>query len=142
MRPPAPAFVSRATAPHGHRLPVRETPVAGMAQWRESAETLTLLMAPSTPYVAEEMWERLGHEPTVARVGWPVVDPELLVEESVTAVVQVKGKVRDRLEVPADVSAADLEAAALASEKVQAAMAGAPVRKVIVRAPNLVNIVV
>jgi leucyl-tRNA synthetase len=87
------------------------------------------------------MWERLGHQPTVARVGWPTVDPALLVEDSVTAVVQVQGKVRARLEVSPDVSEADLEAAAMADEAVQRALDGKTVRKVIVRAPKLVNIV-
>ena len=56
------------------------------------------------PYTAEEMWERLGHEPTVARAGWPVVDPALLVEDSVTAVVQIQGKVRARLDVSPDIA--------------------------------------
>ena len=63
------------------------------------------------PYTAEEMWERLGHEPTVARAGWPAVDESLLVEDTVTAIVQVQGKLRARLEVPPSISAADLEAA-------------------------------
>ena len=70
------------------------------------------------PYTAEEMWERLGHEPTVSRVPWPEVDPALLVEESVTAVVQVQGKVRSRLEVAPDVSEDDLRTAALADPDV------------------------
>jgi leucyl-tRNA synthetase len=87
------------------------------------------------------MWSRLGHEPTVARAGWPTVDPVLLVEDSVTAVVQVQGKVRGRLEVSPDISDADLEAAAMADPDVQRALAGKSVRKVIVRAPKLVNIV-
>ena len=59
------------------------------------------------PYTAEDMWARLGHEPTVALAGWPSVDPALLVEESVTCVVQVAGKVRDRLEVPPDIAEDD-----------------------------------
>jgi leucyl-tRNA synthetase len=88
------------------------------------------------------MWERLGHQPTVVRAGWPTVDEALLVEDTVTAVVQVKGKVRARLAVAPDISDGDLEAAAMADEGVQRAIDGAPVRKVIVRAPKLVNIVV
>jgi len=88
------------------------------------------------------MWARLGHEPTVALAGWPEVDETLLVEESVTAVVQVQGKLRARLEVSPDISAADLEAAALADEAVQRAIDGQEVRKVIVRAPKVVNVVV
>ncbi len=108
---------------------------------REAVETVAILLSLVAPYTAEEMWERLGHEPTVARVGWPEVDPALLVEASVTAVVQIQGKVRARLEVPPEIDAADLEHAALADESVQRALAGLTIRKVIVRAPKLVNIV-
>jgi leucyl-tRNA synthetase len=109
---------------------------------REAAETVAILLSLVAPYTAEEMWERLGHEPTVARAGWPTVDEALLVEDSVTAVVQVLGKVRARLEVPPTISAADLEAAALADPAVVRAIDEAAVRRVIVREPNLVNIVV
>ena len=83
---------------------------------REAAEAVAILLSLVAPYTAEEMWERLGHQPTVARAGWPVVDEALLVEDSVTAVVQVQGKLRARLEVSPDISEADLEAAALADE--------------------------
>ncbi|WP_327047028.1 leucine--tRNA ligase [Microbispora sp. NBC_01189] len=107
---------------------------------REAAETLAVMLSLVAPYVAEEGWERLGHAPSVARAGWPQADPALLVRESVTAVVQVAGKVRDRLEVSPDISEADLEALALESDKVRPYLDGAP-RKVIVRAPKLVNIV-
>ncbi len=109
---------------------------------REAVETVAIMLSLVAPYTAEEMWSRLGHEPTVARAGWPVVDEALLVEDSVTAVVQVKGKVRARLEVSPDISDADLEAAAMADAGVVRAIDGAVVRKVIVRAPKLVNIVV
>lgn len=109
---------------------------------REAAETVAILLSLVAPYTAEEMWERLGHEPTVAQVPWPTVDEALLVEDAVTAVVQIQGKVRGRLEVSPDISEADLEAAALADPAVQKAIDGRAVRKVIVRAPKLVNIVV
>ena len=109
---------------------------------REAVETVAIMLSLVAPYTAEEMWSRLGHEPTVARAGWPVVDEALLVEDSVTAVVQVRGKVRARLEVAPDISEADLESAALADPAVVRAIDGATVRKVIVRAPKLVNIVV
>ena len=108
---------------------------------REAAEAVAVLLSLVAPYTAEEMWERLGHQPTVARAGWPVVDEELLVEDSVTAVVQVQGKLKARLEVSPDISEADLEAAAMADEAVQRALEGKQVRKVIVRAPKLVNVV-
>ena len=83
-----------------------------------------------------------GHEDSVVRAPWPTVDPALLVEDTVTAIVQIKGKVRDRLQVPADITDEDLEAAAMGSEAVQRLLSEATVRKVIVRAPKLVNIVV
>jgi len=104
---------------------------------REAAEAVAILLSLVAPYTAEEMWERLGHEPTVARVPWPTVDPALLVDDTVTAVVQVKGKVRARLEVSPSITEADLEAAALAAVELDG-----PPTKVIVRAPKLVNIVV
>ncbi|WP_203047323.1 leucine--tRNA ligase [Pimelobacter simplex] len=109
---------------------------------REAAEAVAILLSLVAPYTAEEMWERLGHQPSVAQAAWPTVDPALLVEDAVTAVVQIQGKVRGRLEVSPDISEADLEAAALADPAVVKAIDGRPVRKVIVRAPKLVNIVV
>jgi leucyl-tRNA synthetase len=108
---------------------------------REATEAVAILLSLVAPYTAEEMWERLGHRPTVAKAGWPTVDPALLVEDSVTAVVQVQGKLRGKLEVSPDISEADLEAAALADAHVQRALEGKTIRKVIVRAPKLVNIV-
>jgi leucyl-tRNA synthetase len=108
---------------------------------REATETVAILLSLVAPYLAEEMWERLGHQPTVARVGWPSVDPALLVEDAVTAIVQVQGKLRAKLEVSPDISADDLEAAAMADGHVQRALDGRTVRKVIVKAPRLVNIV-
>jgi leucyl-tRNA synthetase len=109
---------------------------------REAAEVTAILLSLVAPYTAEEMWEVLGHEPTVALAGWPTVDPELLVQESVTCVVQVQGKVRARLQVPPDIADADLEALALADAAVRRSVDGREIRKVIVRAPTLVNVVV
>jgi leucyl-tRNA synthetase len=108
---------------------------------RVAAEALVLMLAPVAPHIAEELWARLGHGESLAREPFPVVtDESLLVDDTVTCVVQVKGKVRDRLEVPADIAEDELEKLALASEKVQKYLDGAP-RKVIIRAPKLVNIV-
>jgi leucyl-tRNA synthetase len=109
---------------------------------REAVEAVAVLLSLVAPYTAEEMWERLGQQPTVARAGWPEVDPALLVEESVTAVVQVQGKVRARLEVAPDIAADELERLALADPAVAKAIDDRPVRKVVVRAPKLVNVVV
>ena len=108
---------------------------------REAAETVAILLSLVAPYLAEEMWDRLGHSPTVARVGWPAVDESLLVDDSVTAIVQVQGKLRAKLEVSPDISQAALEATALADPTVQRALDGREVRKVIVKPPRLVNIV-
>ncbi len=109
---------------------------------REAVEAVAVLLSLVAPYTAEEMWERLGHRPTVARAGWPAVEESLLVEDQVTCVVQVQGKVRARLQVSPDISGPDLEQAALADPAVRRAIDGATVRKVVVRAPKLVNIVV
>jgi leucyl-tRNA synthetase len=108
---------------------------------REAVEAIAVLLSTVAPYTAEEMWSRLGHEPTVATAAWPVVDEALLVQDSVTAIVQVQGKLRAKLEVSPDVSEADLEALAMADPAVQRALEGKTVRKVIVRAPKLVNVV-
>jgi leucyl-tRNA synthetase len=108
---------------------------------RSVAESLVLLIAPLAPHIAEELWRKLGHETTVVHEDFPVADPAYVVDETVTCVVQVKGKVKARLEVSPSVADADLEAAALADPGVVAALGGAGIRKVIVRAPKLVNIV-
>ncbi|HZC40828.1 MAG TPA: leucine--tRNA ligase [Streptosporangiaceae bacterium] len=108
---------------------------------REAAETLAVLLSLFAPYTAEECWELLGHEPSVAQALWPVADPELLVQERVTCVVQVAGKVRDRLEVPPGISEAELRELALAAPGAVRALAGREPQRVIVRPPRLVNIV-
>jgi leucyl-tRNA synthetase len=108
---------------------------------REAAETLAVLLSLFAPYTAEECWELLGHQPSVALVGWPAADPELLVQDLVTCVVQVSGKVRDRLQVPPGIGEDELRTLALAAPGVIRSLAGRGVRTVIVRAPKLVNIV-
>jgi leucyl-tRNA synthetase len=116
-------------------------PGAGDAAVREAAETLTILLSLFAPYTAEECWELLGHEPSVAMAGWPSADQALLVQEQVTCVIQVNGKVRDRLEVPPGISEDELRELALGAPGVIRALDGRGVSKVIVRAPKLVNIV-
>ncbi|MFI8432816.1 leucine--tRNA ligase [Streptomyces sp. NPDC079020] len=114
---------------------------AGGPLSRSVAERLVLLVAPLAPHVAEELWRRLGHTGSVVHEAFPVADPAYVVDETVTCVVQVKGKVRARLEVSPEVGDGELEALALADPAVVAALDGAGIRKVIVRAPKLVNIV-
>ncbi|MBN2176842.1 MAG: leucine--tRNA ligase [Demequinaceae bacterium] len=107
---------------------------------REASEAVAILLSLFAPYVAEEMWEALGHS-CVARAGWPTVDEALLVQDTVTCVVQVQGKVRDRLEVPPGIGEEELRALALAAPGVVRSVGDGTVRKVIVRPPTLVNIV-
>ncbi len=108
---------------------------------REAVEAVAIVLSLVAPYTAEDMWARLGHEPCVARAGWPVVDEALLIEESVTCVVQIAGKVKARLDVSPSIDSEDLRQLALADDGVVKALDGRGVRTVIVRAPRLVNIV-
>ena len=108
---------------------------------REAAQTLAVLLSLFAPYTAEECWERLGHQPSVALAGWPAADPALLVRNLVTCVIQVDGKVRDRLQVPPEIGEDELRELALAAPGVARALAGRAVRAVFVRPPKLVNIV-
>ena len=108
---------------------------------REAAEAVAILLSLVAPYTAEDMWARLGHEPSVALAGWPTVDPELVKALAVTCVVQVAGKVKARLEVDPEIGEEDLQALALSDPAIVAALDGATPRRVIVRAPKLVNIV-
>ena len=108
---------------------------------REAAEAVAIMLSLVAPYTAEEMWQRLGHEPTVALAGWPPVDESLLVQETVTCVVQVAGKVRSRLQVSPSIGEEELRELAIAEEAVQRSLDGRGIRTVIVRAPKLVNVV-
>ena len=109
---------------------------------RAAVEPLTLMLAPFAPHLAEEIWSRLGHDSTIVRAPYPVADPAHLVDDTVLCVVQVQGKVRAKLDVPATATEEQLTELALAEANVQRAIDGREVRKVIVRAPKLVNIVV
>ena len=102
---------------------------------------LLLVMAPAAPHVCSELWE-LRNGGHVHEESWPEADPAKLLDDTVTMVVQVNGRVRDRIEVSADIDEAAAEAAALASERVAAHLDGAPPKKVVVRPPGLVNVVV
>jgi leucyl-tRNA synthetase len=111
--------------------------------WTEALDALLSLLAPLAPHVTAELWERRhSGEPSVHLQSWPTPDPELVRQEKVTMVVQVNGKVRDRIDVDAGISEADAEAAALASAKVSEALKGATPKRVVSRPPRLVNVVV
>ncbi|WP_137680627.1 leucine--tRNA ligase [Aurantiacibacter suaedae] len=114
---------------------------APSADRNAAIHALLALVSPMMPHLAEEGWEALGQKGLIAEAAWPEVDPALLVEDEVTIAVQVKGKLRDTLTAPKGASKETLEAMALASEKVQRAIDGAEIRKVIVVPDRLVNIV-
>jgi leucyl-tRNA synthetase len=108
----------------------------------EIIDKMLLMLSPMAPHFAHELWEMRGHDTLLALESWPTWDPELAREESVTLIVQVNGKVRDRIEVLADIDDSGAEEVARASMNVQRWLIDRDVKRVIVRAPNLVNIVV
>jgi leucyl-tRNA synthetase len=108
---------------------------------REATEAIAIMLSLVAPFTSEEMWERLGHKPAVALAGWPAVDPALLVADEVEAVVQINGKIKERILVSPTISDSELEAQALAHPTIAQELAGATPKKVIARSPKLVNIV-
>jgi len=118
---------------HLGRLPVRPKSVV---------EKLVLILAPFAPHIAEELWERLGHTGSLAYEPWPEYDKELIKEKEIELAVQVNGKIKDRIVVPADADDEQIKQKALASEKVAAALAGKEPRKIIIIKSRLVNIVI
>ena len=108
----------------------------------EVIEKMLLMLSPMAPHLAHELWEMKGHDGLLALQPWPTWDEELAREETATMIVQVNGKVRDRIEVPADIDESDAESAARASMNVQRWLIDREVKRVIIRPPNLVNIVV
>ncbi len=105
-------------------------------------DLLLLMLAPMAPHVAHELWERTGHETMLATESWPSFDPALVVEDVVTMVIQVNGKVRDRVEVPADIGEDEAVEMAIGRDKIRSWTEGKQIRKVIARPPKLINIVV
>ena len=104
-------------------------------------QTLLILLAPFAPFLTEELWERLGNTGSIHTARWPQVDADAIRSQVITIVVQVNGRVRDRLEVPHDLSEEEMKRQAQASEKAQRFISGQPVRKVIYVPGRLVNIV-
>ncbi|HOJ81715.1 MAG TPA: leucine--tRNA ligase [Acetomicrobium flavidum] len=109
---------------------------------REAAETLIVCLSPFVPHICEELWERLGHKEMVVRQPWPNVDPTALVEDEITLVVQINGKVRERLTVPAGLSREEIERRVLDDPRVQRRLEGQRLIKTIVVPDKLVNLVV
>lgn len=115
---------------------------AGAAAKRQAARTLAQLMSPMTPHLAEEIWHMLGGEGLVANAPWPVADPAMLIDDTVTLPIQINGKRRAEISVPKDLDKDAVEKAALATEAVQRALDGATPKKVIVVPGRIVNVVV
>jgi leucyl-tRNA synthetase len=109
---------------------------------REAAEAIAVSLSLVAPYTAEEMWECLGHNPAIAKAGWPVVDKSLLGADNVIAILQVNGKIKDRIEVSPNVSKEELEKLATENSEIKAALSGVAVKKVITVTPKLVNFVI
>jgi leucyl-tRNA synthetase len=120
----------------------RDAGVAGTQEWNEAANIYLRMLAPVCPHIAEELWEQTGEKYSIHDQPWPVVDEEAAREQEIIIPVQVNGKLRDRVVLPADVSEEEIKSAALASIIVQKYLEGKPPKKVIVAQKKLVNIVV
>jgi leucyl-tRNA synthetase len=120
----------------------RDIGAAGTPEWLEAVEIYIKMMAPVTPHIAEELWAFLGKPYSIHQQSWPEVDVEAAAEELITLIVQVNGKLRDRITVPADVTEETAKSAALGSEVIKKFLEGKPPKKVIVVPHRLVNIVI
>jgi leucyl-tRNA synthetase len=134
------------TTPHGQPS---KNPAGGvvvrpqsLAVLREALDALVVMLSPFAPHTAEELWQMLGHDEGLTRAKWPSFDPEVAKAEEVVVPVQINGKIRARLTVPAHLVDGELEKAVLADATVQAHIAGKTVRKVVVAKGPLVSIVI
>ena len=109
---------------------------------REAAEAIAISLSLVAPYTAEDMWEKLGHKPAIANAGWPTIDQSLIGADNVIAILQVNGKIKDRIEVSPNISNAELEQLARENAEIKAALIGQDVKKVITVSPKLVNFVI
>jgi len=109
---------------------------------REAAEAIAISLSLVAPYTAEDMWEKLGHKPAIANAGWPKIDQSLIGADNVIAILQVNGKIKDRIEVSPNISNAELEQLARENAEIKAALIGQVVKKVITVSPKLVNFVI
>jgi leucyl-tRNA synthetase len=114
----------------------------GSAEWQECTDIYLRMLAPVCPHISEELWQRLGKSYSIHQQTWPKLDEEAAKDEEITLIVQVNGKLRDRLIVPPTISQEDAKAWALASQAIQQFIGDKPVRKVIVVPGRLVNIVI
>ncbi|MGC8782594.1 MAG: class I tRNA ligase family protein, partial [Anaerolineae bacterium] len=133
---------------NNHLIKAKETPVYGTPAWDEAIDTLLLMMAPEMPHIAEELWQRrrgaatFSPENSIHVQPWPTYDPELTRADMITLVIQVNGKLRDRVAMPADITQEAARELALARPAIQKWIEGKTIRKVIFAGGNLVNIVV
>ncbi len=109
---------------------------------REAAEAIAITLSLVAPYTAEDMWEKLGHKPAIANAGWPIIDKSLLGADNVIAILQINGKIKDRIEVSPNITKDELEKLAKENPEIKAALIGADIKKVITVAPKLVNFVI
>ena len=109
---------------------------------REAAEAIAISLSLVAPYTAEDMWEKLGHKPAIANAGWPKIDQSLIGADNVIAILQINGKIKDRIEVSPNISNAELEKLARENADIKAALIGQDVKKVITVSPKLVNFVI
>jgi len=134
------------TTPHGQRS--KNAPAGAalrpqtIAVMREALDALVVMLSPFAPHTAEELWEMLGHKDGLTRTHWPVFDPELAKAEEVVVPVQINGKIRARLTVPANLVDGDLQKVVLADPAVQSHIAGKTIRKIVVAKGPLVSIVI
>jgi leucyl-tRNA synthetase len=136
------AFTDRIGLTKQGRLSGADASPATRAVVAEAVESLVLMLSPFAPHMAEELWELLGHADGVVAAGWPAADPAAAAEEAIVVPVQVNGKLRGRISVPAGADDAAIEAAALAEPNVQAHTAGKTIVKVMVAKGRLVSVVV
>lgn len=120
----------------------RELPDCNKAVMAEAVDTLILVLAPFIPHVTEELWQAVGHDSSVHKQQWPVVDEQALVADEVTVIVQINGKVRDKIVMPINVDKAEAEKIALSQPKIADMIAGKAIKKVVVVPNKLINVVV
>ncbi len=123
-------------------IKLQHEPVARTAAYRQALETMMQLLAPMVPYITEELWHLTGHEGSIHLTSWPVYDEALVQDETFTLVIQVNGKVRERIEVPADISEAEARQAAVSNQRIAALIGDKTIQKFVYVPGKLINIVV
>ena len=123
-------------------MKAKDLAVVGTTAWQEAVHSLILMLAPAAPHIAEELWERIGGEYSVHQQEWPTWEEEKAADEEITLIVQINGKVRDRIQVPSTISDQAAQQMALESEAIQRHLGEVTPKDIIVVPGRLVNIVV